>query len=175
MDKEDYREALKLPQWIAKRDSIKKRDGYKCTKCPCKDNLEVHHTYYLKDKMPWQVPDDCLITLCRSCHQKEHDKKSMGSFFRQKPPKEKPKNKKTVVKKELHLYKFIAIEADNFKQIYTKPFDVNKLKKVCKSVQGVIKGFEYRKSAKLWIWNRIQFRKSKIKKLKRQEALKNKE
>lgn len=93
MTKEEYYEALKSPQWVDKRERIKKRDGYTCTKCGCKDKLQVHHTYYLRDKMPWQVPDDCLITLCRSCHKKEHEGKPISSFYRNKPPKEKTKNK----------------------------------------------------------------------------------
>ena len=102
MTKEEYYEALKSPQWIDKRERIKKRDGYTCTKCGCKDKLQVHHTYYLRGKMPWQVPDDCLITLCRSCHKKEHEGKPISSFYRNKPPKEKTKNKakgKKVTKK----------------------------------------------------------------------------
>jgi hypothetical protein len=162
MTHEEYNEALKSPHWVDKRDFIKKRDNYKCVKCSCEDNLEVHHTYYLKDKMPWEVPDDCLITLCRSCHQKEHNKKSIGSFFRQKPPKENSENKKTVVKK-LSSYKFIAIEANNFQKIYTNPFKINVIKKVCKSVNGIIKGFDDIKSAKLWIKRRVQNKKKKRK------------
>lgn len=93
MTKKEYDKALKSPQWKAKRKVILERDNYTCTKCGCKDKLQVHHTYYLRDKMPWQVPDSCLITLCRSCHKKEHEGKPISSFYRNKPPKEKTKNK----------------------------------------------------------------------------------
>lgn len=93
MTKEEYYDALKSPQWIEKRNRIKKRDGYTCVKCKSKKELHVHHTYYLRDKMPWQVPDDCLITLCKICHKKEHENKPISSFYRNKPPKEKVKNK----------------------------------------------------------------------------------
>lgn len=100
MTKEEYYEALKSPQWIEKRDKIKKRDGYTCAKCKSKKYLQVHHTYYLKDKMPWQVPDDCLITLCGSCHKKEHEGRPISSFYRNKPPKEKTKSKSKVKDKK---------------------------------------------------------------------------
>lgn len=98
MTKEEYANALKSPQWISKRDRIKKRDGYECTKCNSTKYLHVHHTYYLRDRMPWQVPDDCLITLCKSCHKKEHAGKPISSFYRNKPPKnklDKPVKKKS--------------------------------------------------------------------------------
>jgi len=72
MNKEEYKELLKSPKWLDKRDLIKKRDGNKCVNCGSKKQLEVHHTYYLIDKMPWEVPNECLITLCRVCHRKEH-------------------------------------------------------------------------------------------------------
>lgn len=34
--------------------------------------LEVHHKAYRVGKNPWDSPDDELITLCSSCHKKEH-------------------------------------------------------------------------------------------------------
>ncbi len=32
----------------------------------------IHHEYYLKHSSPWQVPDSCLVTLCKNCHDKRH-------------------------------------------------------------------------------------------------------
>ena len=105
MTREEYSEALKSSQWITKRDRIKKRDGYNCVKCGSRSSLHVHHTYYLRDKMPWQVPDDCLITLCKICHKKEHEGKSISSFYRNKPPKVKTKVKKAKTKRNNNLSK----------------------------------------------------------------------
>lgn len=34
--------------------------------------LNVHHTYYIKGKAPWEYEDDALITLCEDCHKKAH-------------------------------------------------------------------------------------------------------
>lgn len=36
-------------------------------------DLNVHHTYYQIDKLPWEYPDESLQTLCRSCHEKVHE------------------------------------------------------------------------------------------------------
>tara|TARA_B110000503_G_C7141502_1_gene411023 strand:+ start:1702 stop:2301 length:600 start_codon:yes stop_codon:yes gene_type:complete len=35
--------------------------------------LQVHHKYYIIDNLPWDYPNDTLITLCNLCHQKLHD------------------------------------------------------------------------------------------------------
>lgn len=37
------------------------------------EGLNIHHTYYLKDKFPWEYEDDSLVALCESCHQKRHE------------------------------------------------------------------------------------------------------
>lgn len=42
--------------------------------------LQVHHKYYLKDKMIWEVPESALITLCRNCHQNEHKQKRIPIY-----------------------------------------------------------------------------------------------
>jgi hypothetical protein len=39
--------------------------------------LHVHHKYYQDGKKPWQYPNEALITLCWSCHQKEHKEKKI--------------------------------------------------------------------------------------------------
>lgn len=36
--------------------------------------LNVHHTYYVEGKNPWEYPDDALETLCEDCHQMRHEK-----------------------------------------------------------------------------------------------------
>ena len=35
--------------------------------------LNVHHRYYVKDKLPWEYPDEALVTLCEDCHKKLHE------------------------------------------------------------------------------------------------------
>ncbi len=69
-----YEEQLKDERWIAKRQEIIDRDWGYCTKCMSTKNLQVHHLYYAPNKMAWEYPGNALITLCRDCHQLEHDK-----------------------------------------------------------------------------------------------------
>lgn len=40
----------------------------KCLRCGLKENLVVHHKHYNLNKLTYQD----LITLCKSCHKKEH-------------------------------------------------------------------------------------------------------
>ncbi len=47
-----YYKLLKHPKWFRKRDSVLERDHHKCTVCGSKKNLQVHHTYYVRDNMP---------------------------------------------------------------------------------------------------------------------------
>ncbi|MGX7688631.1 hypothetical protein ACWA1C_15810 [Flectobacillus roseus] len=37
-------------------------------------NLHVHHKYYQMGKLPWDYPDEALITLCWRCHEGIHRK-----------------------------------------------------------------------------------------------------
>lgn len=75
-----YEDLLQTDEWRNKRASIIKRDHGKCRWCGCHDYLQVHHRYYCRwpnERMvdPWDYPDEALITLCRNCHKKAHEKK----------------------------------------------------------------------------------------------------
>ena len=37
-------------------------------------NLHVHHTYYQRGKLPWDYPNEALVTLCWKCHEDIHSK-----------------------------------------------------------------------------------------------------
>lgn len=67
-----YSEQLKTPEWKAKRDAIVERDLHKCVRCDAKKSLQVHHLYYNLSCNAWEYPDTALVTLCKSCHEKEH-------------------------------------------------------------------------------------------------------
>lgn len=45
-----------------------------------KEELNVHHTYYIQGKEPWEYRDEALITLCRSCHKEEHETKNIPIY-----------------------------------------------------------------------------------------------
>lgn len=92
----NYSEILKSNEWKQKRLVILKRDNFKCQHCSQKDNLQVHHKKYIKGKMPWEVPNNYLITLCSNCHTKEHEGKHISTFTKSI----KSKNKISVSKKQ---------------------------------------------------------------------------
>jgi len=61
---------LASKRWQEKRQKILKRDDHICQGCGAKKRLEIHHISYRK---LGHEPLKDLITLCRDCHQKQHD------------------------------------------------------------------------------------------------------
>src|SRR5574343_172379 len=65
-----YAEKLRNPLWQKNRLKILERDGFTCLYCGDKDTeLQIHHTYYDKDKEPWEYPEESLQTTCKHCHK----------------------------------------------------------------------------------------------------------
>lgn len=68
------------PRWRAKREEILKLDNYKCVICGSTDELQVHHRQYHfverlgVKKMPWDYDNIYLITLCKKCHERGHNR-----------------------------------------------------------------------------------------------------
>lgn len=73
--KEEYAKLLQDPRWKKLSAKIKKRDGYRCCKCGSKENLNVHHIGYRGRVVPWEYNELELVTLCKACHEKEHEVK----------------------------------------------------------------------------------------------------
>jgi tetratricopeptide (TPR) repeat protein len=70
-----YFDLLNCFEWQFKRFKILFRDKFKCVDCnELSERLHVHHTYYLKDALPWEIEDDGLVSLCKKCHRKRHDR-----------------------------------------------------------------------------------------------------
>lgn len=68
----DYSNQLKSPKWQRKRLEIFSRDNFTCVECgDDKNTLHVHHQEY-KNCEIWDYPNESLITLCESCHNKKH-------------------------------------------------------------------------------------------------------
>lgn len=172
MNKQEYQKALKSPKWLTKRNRIKKRDKYKCTKCGCKDNLHVHHTYYLPNKMPWEVPDDCLITLCKVCHEKEHKDKDIKSFIKTTTLKKTEPIKRVSTKKKkvspqkpkkLRFYKFMAMKSSTINQVFDKSTN---WRKIIRPPDCVVKGFDDKKLAEKWLQEKPPQKEQKIPRVK---------
>lgn len=68
----NYKQFLKTEYWYNVRELVLNRDNNKCTKCSSDYNLQVHHTTYKNHMNELEHLED-LITLCRPCHEKEHN------------------------------------------------------------------------------------------------------
>lgn len=79
----NYEDQLKTSAWMQRKYDILKRDNFVCSECLC-DNferpLEVHHVTYIANRKAWEYQDYLLVTLCRDCHQKEHDEKNIYKY-----------------------------------------------------------------------------------------------
>ena len=83
MTKEEYRELLKDWRWEERRLEILERDGYECQCCGAIADdalLQVHHRYYEDGLLPWEYPDDALVTLCEDCHKDIHRNRIMTVY-----------------------------------------------------------------------------------------------
>jgi len=74
--KHGYQTYLQSPEWFQKRDYVKARDNFTCQHCESRESLEVHHLSYINVYFEEDNDYADLITLCRSCHQSEHDKEN---------------------------------------------------------------------------------------------------
>lgn len=67
----DYKKYLQTPHWKCVRKEALQRSRFRCQLCNSSDRLQVHHRTY--DRRGCEEPND-VITLCRPCHAKFHDK-----------------------------------------------------------------------------------------------------
>ena len=72
-------------QWIQPKSSLEsKKTRYICfdkdTHIKEMYDLNVHHKYYISEKMAWEYKNDALITLCASCHKEEHSKNQIPVY-----------------------------------------------------------------------------------------------
>lgn len=83
----EYREYLNTDHWKNLRAEVLKRDGKKCTRCPKRIWLQVHHRFY-RSRFEDSIPDD-LVTLCRWCHKAEHGLSKPVNHHQKKAKKRK--------------------------------------------------------------------------------------
>lgn len=69
-----YAEQLKSPKWQKKRLEILERDNWTCQLCNgTEEQLHVHHTIYLPNRMAWEYENIHLVALCHACHADEKE------------------------------------------------------------------------------------------------------
>jgi hypothetical protein len=120
MTKEEYSKQLSNSRWFRKRNKILARDKYQCQICKSKDQLNVHHLYYVRGKKAWEYPHDALITWCSLCHEKWHSEHELvvrekifseGKKRKFKPPvKVKVKKVHKMGIRQIHLIEFQKLE-----------------------------------------------------------------
>jgi 5-methylcytosine-specific restriction endonuclease McrA len=66
----NYSELLQDPLWIKKRNEILAINKDTCQECGAVENLNVHHCWYMVNRLPWEYPNECFKCLCYSCHLK---------------------------------------------------------------------------------------------------------
>jgi 5-methylcytosine-specific restriction endonuclease McrA len=82
-----YKGLLLSKEWKEKRKEILKKDNYKCKCCGSSNELQIHHRQYhyslklRRHRKPWEYPSLLLITLCRKCHQKGHQKYKVPTIY----------------------------------------------------------------------------------------------
>lgn len=72
-DKIRYSDLIQCVEWRYKRFEILLRDRFVCKDCGVKDLANhVHHTFYIKNELPWIIEENALVTLCQKCHTNRH-------------------------------------------------------------------------------------------------------
>lgn len=66
---ETFKSGYRNGQWYRLRDSVLKRDGYKCVVCGTGEDLQVHHHWYMQGRSAWEYPVDELSTVCGKHHE----------------------------------------------------------------------------------------------------------
>lgn len=76
--KAQHKEDLEDSRWVALVKQIRKRDRDRCQECGRKKRkgleMNVHHLHYYPNRKPWEYDESDLVTLCRDCHIKAHDR-----------------------------------------------------------------------------------------------------
>lgn len=71
--KEYYNRLLEDKRWKEFRLKVLSERGNKCECCGGADVLQIHHTFYIRGKMPWEYDIKDMRVLCRTCHQRIHN------------------------------------------------------------------------------------------------------
>lgn len=70
--KEYYNRLLEDKRWKEFRLKVLSERGNKCECCGGTDVLQIHHTFYIRGKMPWEYEINDMRVLCKKCHQRIH-------------------------------------------------------------------------------------------------------
>lgn len=71
--KEYYNRLLEDRRWKEFRLKVMSERGSRCECCGRTDILQIHHTFYISGKMPWEYDINDMRVLCKECHQRIHN------------------------------------------------------------------------------------------------------
>ena len=71
--KEYYNRLLEDRRWKEFRLKVMSERGSRCECCGGTDILQIHHTFYISGKMPWEYDINDMRVLCKECHQRIHN------------------------------------------------------------------------------------------------------
>lgn len=72
-DESGYQRKLRDPKWQRRRLDILQSANWKCQEPTCLSpelNLQIHHLYYVREREPWEYPDEAFLCLCENCHER---------------------------------------------------------------------------------------------------------
>ena len=68
-----YEHLLKDERWKLFRLRVMSERGCSCEYCGSTETIQIHHTKYVKGRLPWEYDINDMRVLCRTCHQKIHN------------------------------------------------------------------------------------------------------
>ena len=71
--KEYYNRLLEDKRWKEFRLKVMSERGSICECCGGTGVLQIHHTFYISGKMPWEYDIKDMRVLCKKCHQRIHN------------------------------------------------------------------------------------------------------
>lgn len=80
-DEVNYADLLNCFEWKFKRFIILLNNDFNCNSCGEKSlSNHVHHNYYLRDQLPWDIDNSALEVLCFICHRKRHEQETIPVY-----------------------------------------------------------------------------------------------
>ena len=65
-----YSDRLKDPRWQRRRLEAMQAANFSCEDCGRRDQeLQIHHTAYIRDANPWEYGAEHIMCVCSVCHQ----------------------------------------------------------------------------------------------------------
>lgn len=67
-----YEHLLKDERWKLFRLRVMSERGCSCEYCGSTETIQIHHTKYVKGRLPWEYDIKDMRVVCRICHKKIH-------------------------------------------------------------------------------------------------------